>query len=211
MHQSISLVGIVESFQQDDTIDDLTPFSAHLNWILYRGDLIRNVQSIDWSVLPNRIQTIFSLRSQEEGGNFTGTMVERQAILLWAVQRFDLIELEEKDCISPILEKIPYQKRLISWHGGPSKLSELKARFERLATIPARFYQMIPEAQEHGDELEALQFLKELGRKDTICYASGSIGLWTQIVAAHLGAPMVYARLNATFRGGYPFYDFAIN
>jgi hypothetical protein len=50
---------------------------------------------------------------------------------------YDLVELRlERDL--PILEQIPAQKRLLTWHGRASSLDQLKSHFKQLSSLGNR-------------------------------------------------------------------------
>jgi 3-dehydroquinate dehydratase/shikimate dehydrogenase len=112
---------------------------------------------------------------------------------LQAARHYDLIDLEgERDLLPDLLSEIPWHKRLISWHGVRPDSSGLHARFERFSTVAARIYKLVPMAAHVGDGFAPLSLLKSLRRSDTIAYAAGQTGLWSRLVAPHLGAPIVF-------------------
>ncbi len=138
--------------------------------------------------------SIYALRSQAEGGAYLGSLATRHEALVQAAASFNLIELEgERDLVPFVLKHISPAQRLISWHGAASKLEALSARLARYRQVPAAYYQLVPFATRSGDEIPPLALLSQQSSpKDLITYAAGPIGRWTQIVAAFLGAPMVY-------------------
>lgn len=136
---------------------------------------------------------LYTLRSRTEGGGFDGTAERRRRRLLDAAERYDFIDLEgERDLAPELLAAVPAERRILSWHGPSTDLATLKARFDRLATVPARLYKLVPTAVQAGDELPALLLLHSLRRRDVIAFASGASGAWTRLLAPRLGAPVVY-------------------
>ncbi|HKQ53905.1 MAG TPA: type I 3-dehydroquinate dehydratase, partial [Pyrinomonadaceae bacterium] len=110
-----------------------------------------------------------------------------------AAHSFDLVALDAERDLSPeLLAQIPAEQRLVSWHGRAASLGDLEAAFERIASVPARFYKLTTLAASCGDELMPLALLGRLGRPDTTAYACGPLGFWTRLVAPHLGAPLVF-------------------
>lgn len=137
---------------------------------------------------------IFSLRSSAEGGNYSGSLEDRRRILTRAAFQFAYVELEcERDLVPEILDVVPVEKRIISWHGPVSSYSFLQSKLEECRMIPAAYYLIVPSGLKAGEELAAVRLLKESNTQDLICYTSGSIGRWTQIMAPFLGSPMVFA------------------
>jgi 3-dehydroquinate dehydratase / shikimate dehydrogenase len=142
-------------------------------------------------------QLLYTLRSKQEGGSFEGSAIERRRRLLEAARHYDLVDLEgERDLTRELLGAIPPHKRLISWQGAATDLSMLRSRFDRFSKVEARFYKLVAKARQVGDELLPLFFLKALGRTDCIAYTTGQTGFWSRIVAAHLGAPMIFGSLE---------------
>ena len=139
-------------------------------------------------------ELLYTLRSREEGGRFTGSSEERKHRLAAAVEAgYDLVDLEgERDLDPELLKEIPAERRVISWHGPPASPDDLLAVFDRLSAEPARLYKLIPAARQPGEELAPLQLLKSLGRRDVVAFATGEPGRWTRLVAPYLGAPVIY-------------------
>jgi 3-dehydroquinate dehydratase/shikimate dehydrogenase len=172
--------------------EELSVLSQAVQWLEVRSDWLGDMD-------PDRLRRnfpgrlLYSLRSRADGGHFEGSDRQRRDRLLRAAQQYDLIDLEgERDLLPELLAAIPANKRLISWHGQSLDSEKLSARFEQLATVEARLYKLVSTGAQVGDELAPLRLLKSLGRSDTIAYATGQMGFWSRLVAAHLGAPMVF-------------------
>lgn len=114
----------------------------------------------------------------------------------WVSQHFSgqvLYELRvEDDLNEALLSRIPVEQRIVSWHGEVSDLGELQSKFAQLAAVPARFYKLVNTARTISEEFLPLQFLKSLGRTDTIAYAKGSLGFWTRLAALQVGATAIF-------------------
>jgi 3-dehydroquinate dehydratase/shikimate dehydrogenase len=171
---------------------ELSTLPAAVEWLEVRADVTGDIDP-DW--LGDRFagRRLYALRSLAEGGEFAGALDERHARLKRAARSYDLIELEgERDLLPELLDAIPAEKRIISWHGPSAELAELEARFARLSAVPARLYKLVTRAARCSDELTPLALLNSLGRADTIAYADGSLGFWSRLIAPRLGAPIVY-------------------
>jgi 3-dehydroquinate dehydratase / shikimate dehydrogenase len=175
---------------------ELAALPAPVEWLEVRSDLLGELDA-DW--LRGRFagRLLYTLRSRDEGGDFAGSPAERHDHLRRAARSYDLVELEgERDFSPGLLADIPVEKRLVSWHGATADLTELKARFEQLSSVPASLYKLVTKPAKGVDELAPLALLHSLRRADTIAYSFGSMGFWSRLVAPHLGAPVVYGSVS---------------
>ena len=164
-------------------------------WLEGRGDLVGDLDPASLRFFPGKL--LYTLRSRFEGGAFEGSPERRKRRLIEAAARYDLVDLEAARDLSPeVLKAVPAERRVLSWHGPAADLDALRATFERMAVVPALLYKLVPTATQPGEELPALQFLKSLGRRDVIAFATGASGAWTRFVAPRLGAPVVYGALG---------------
>ncbi len=171
---------------------ELTALPKSVGWLEVRADL---VGAIDPEWLRNHFggRFLYALRSQAEGGAFSGSQRERDELLKTAARRYDRVELEAgRDFSSAALAEIPVEKRCVSWHGPAENLAQLTTRFSQLTSIPAAIYKLVTWASQLSDEFSCLSLLKSLGRSDTIAYSIGPLGFWSRIVALHLGAPGIF-------------------
>ena len=167
-----------------------------IKWLEVRADLTGDLEPA-WLRKHFAGKLLYTLRSQAEGGSFTGTAQQRRQCLLKAAQDYDLIDLEgERDLLPEILEAIPPDKRLISWHGPATDCPALKHRLEKFSETEARIYKLVPEGRQPGDELAALSLLKLLGRKDLIAYTTGKTSLWSRLLALRFGLPMIFGTIG---------------
>jgi 3-dehydroquinate dehydratase / shikimate dehydrogenase len=194
MANAILVATLVNSPSQ--VASELTSLSDTVEWVEVRADLSGDLDPF-WLRGRYSGQLLYTLRSRQEGGSFEGPAGERRRRLLEAARHYDLVDLEGAHDLSPeLLSAIPPHKRLISWQGAATDLSMLRAMFDRLSKVEARIYKLVVRAAQVGDELLPLSFLKSLGRTDCIAYTTGQTGFWSRIVAAHLGAPMIFGSLG---------------
>jgi 3-dehydroquinate dehydratase/shikimate dehydrogenase len=166
-----------------------------LAWALeWRADLLGEPGNGFSDILGGRA-SIYTLRSRAEGGKGPDSSPERAERLAAAADSYDFVDLEaERDLAPSLLERIPPVKRIVSWHGEPTRLPELRRRFDAMAETPARWYKLVPAAETPSDGIEPLALLHALGRDDVIAFSSGEAGTWTRLLAPRLGAPIVYAQ-----------------
>ncbi|MDX1631202.1 MAG: type I 3-dehydroquinate dehydratase [Thermoanaerobaculia bacterium] len=152
---------------------------------------------------PGRL--LYTLRSREEGGRFSGDLLERQTLLEGASHSFDLIDLEaERDLDPHLLAQIAPRRRVLSWHGDPAPVDALVERLEEMSETPAAVYKLVPGARRSGQELLPLRLLAEVERRDVIAFATGPIGTWSRLVAPRLGAPVVFGSVGEAAAPGQP-------
>lgn len=164
--------------------------------ILVRADYFENDDEIKRISLAKGFK-IYSLRSEQEGGKYNGTLEQRHSQLIEALNDYDLIELEANtDLTSDVLRMIPADRRLISWSGRAESFEELEACFLHMSGFEAKYYQCINSPQNISECLWPLQLLKKYPKKNLISFAGGAIGVWTQILSLFLKSPIVYGKLN---------------
>ncbi|CAN5891514.1 shikimate dehydrogenase [soil metagenome] len=141
------------------------------------------------------------LRNRFRGGLIyglgAGMSGEVRCRRLCAAREYDLIDLDgERDLVPEILEAIPKERRLISWHGPGEEHEDLRRRFERYAAAGAALIRLVPRARALRDGLAPLSLLKSLRRPDLVAYAGGDCGYWTRPLAARLGAPWIFGEAS---------------
>ncbi len=142
-------------------------------------------------------ELIYSLRSVEAGGAFTGTQPERARRLLTAALHYDLIDLEvDRDLTYGLLSAIPPHRRRLCWYGSGRDKRGLAAVFARMATTPARLYLLAQEAETVDQAMASLHLLKTLGRSDVTAFATGDLGVSSRLLAPWFGAPVVFGGLG---------------
>lgn len=174
---------------------ELTALPASVGWLEVRADLVGDLDP-DWLRRYFKGRLLYSLRGQDAGGQFSGSSALRRQRLEAATRYYDRVELEQSDLSSELLDLLPIEKRLISWHGRAKDLSEIKTRFAKLSSVPASVYKLVTTADRINDEFLPLLLLATLKRGDTIAYANGLSGFWTRVVALQLGAPAIYGLVS---------------
>jgi 3-dehydroquinate dehydratase/shikimate dehydrogenase len=162
--------------------------------IYFQADRCVNRDEVGRQLRSLQKPVIFSLRSVEEGGRFSGNREERTRLLCAAAQKYQLVELEcDRDLIPEILDAVPPEKRIVSWHGPVVNFVFLQRKLAQCRSVAAVYYLLVPSTEKAGDELAAVKLLKKSRSVDLICFASGTIGRWTRILAPFIGSPLVFA------------------
>lgn len=162
-----------------------------------RADLAGDLD-VDWLRDHFGGKLLYTLRSSQEGGSFSGGRERRGERLGAAVAAgYDLIDLEaDRDTRSSLLETVPEQRRVLSWHGSAADAAGLRRRFDAMTAVPAKLYKLIPSASQADQALAPLLFLHQLRRRDVIAFTTGESSAWTRLVAPQLGAPVLYGALG---------------
>lgn len=161
-----------------------------------RADLLGELDR-DWIGERFAGPTLYTLRSRAEGGLSDLPAERRRGRLTAAAESHELVDLElERDLVPEVLDAIPPERRVISWHGDPADVETLQTLADRMLGAGARYAKLVPAAQRSGQELAPLDLLFELERDDVVAFATGEIGAWTRIAAAALGAPLIFGSLG---------------
>ena len=145
---------------------------------------------------------LYTLRSRAEGGDWDGSDDRRRERLVRAAEAYDFVDLEaERDAVPEVLERVPAERRIVSWHGPTGDLVELEERFARLAAVPARLYKMVVLATRPGEEVGIVDLAGAMRRDDLVAFAAGRAAAWTRFVAPRLGARVVFGSAAAGAEG----------
>jgi 3-dehydroquinate dehydratase/shikimate dehydrogenase len=162
---------------------ELTALPASVEWLEVRADRVGDIDP-EWLRDHFKGRLLYSFRSED---------LNRSERLKNAAQFYDRIELEvETDATEELLGVVPVEKRLLSWYGRVSDLSQLNDRFTHVSSVPASAYKIVTTAGTITEEFLPLSLLKSLNRTDTIAFSIGPLGFWNRLVALHLGAPAIY-------------------
>ena len=175
---------------------ELSALPPEVEWLEVRADLVGDVDP-EWLRARFAGKLLYSLRSAAEGGKGHSSVADRRARLIRAAREYDLVDLEgARDLAPDVLNAVPPDARIVSWHGSADGLSALKARFETISKTPARLYRLVSAVEKTGDELASVALLNELRRSDAIAYGGGPIGFWTRLVAPLAGYPIAFGGIE---------------
>ena len=188
MARPLLIATLLEPPSPDGT--ELTALPASVEWLELRADLAGDIDP-DWLRNHFRGRLLYSLRNQDARAR----RIDRVDRLKTAARYYDKIELEgEVDLSEELLEVIPPEKRLISWYGSASALTDLLDQFERVSSVPAATYKLVTNANSIAEEFVPLFLLNSLKRTDTIAFSNGPLGFWNRLVALRFGAPAIFGR-----------------
>jgi len=173
---------------------ELESASAAAAWLEIRADRYDADPARLRSHFPGAL--LFTLRSAHAGGQSRLTNGARRERLLRALSTCDFVDLEPEDLIPLTLSAIPPERRVLTLHIDNADDDELRARVLKLLETPARLYRVVCRPHGYADALRPIRLLRLLGRDDVVAFAHGPLGSWTRLLAAHLGAPFVFAKID---------------
>jgi 3-dehydroquinate dehydratase/shikimate dehydrogenase len=200
-----TLVSTVSSLSSANEAADSIEWKVS-DWLEIRADLMPEPDPTALrSVFEGRL--LYSLRSCRAGGKEASSADSRRRRLRRAARVYDLVDLEgDRDLLPDLLSCICPSRRVISWYGRVEDHQSLQQLFQVFSRTAARLYRFELSCSNVEGGIIPLQFLSQIGRADVIAYATGSLGVWTRILAPRIGAPIVFAELANECRdkGGSP-------
>ncbi|HET9623347.1 MAG TPA: type I 3-dehydroquinate dehydratase [Kofleriaceae bacterium] len=149
---------------------------------------------------------IYTLRSVEEGGEFRGDAGERAARLRAAAATYDQVDLEwARDLTPDLLDAVPAARRRVSRHEPrPLARAALTAIGDRMRDTPAALYMLSIAVESAEDAAPIVALCAAMPGARFTAFATGAAGLWTRLLAPHLGAPVVFGQLETGDQDAVP-------
>lgn len=187
---------LIASLTRQLESEELEALAGRADLLELRADLAGDVTAEQLRArFPGRL--LYTLRSIAEGGAAESDAAERHRRLAAAARDFDLVDLEAaRDLGGDLLDAIPPEKRLLSWHGWLTDQPELRSRLEQMSSVDATIYKLVPRVASTAQAAWPLDLLVDVDRRDVVAFASGEVGSWSRLVAPRLGAPWVYAAVG---------------
>jgi 3-dehydroquinate dehydratase/shikimate dehydrogenase len=186
----------------------LRTLSGRVDSLEVRADLVGDLD-VRWLRQQFSGHLIYTLRSVDEGGRFSGGRAERNARLQAAAREYDQVDLEwASDVTVELLAAVPPGRRRLFRHvgrlGAAAGVHELAGVLDRMSATPAALYVLSIDADTAEDAVAVLALLATARRPDVTAYATGLAGLFTRILAPRLGAAVVFAAVGSGAQGGLP-------
>src|ERR1044072_4293208 len=107
---------------------DLAALPESVEWLEVRADRVGDIDP-EWLRDHFKGRLLYAFRNED------GAALNRSERLKTAAQFYDRIEFEvETDAAEELLGVVPVEKRLLSWYGRVSDLSELNDRFNHVSS-----------------------------------------------------------------------------
>lgn len=179
---------ISEASQVGDLVEIRLDFFTHLDF-----EALKSLQKE--FLLP----MIFTLRSQNQGGNYTKSEESRLSdIYRLAALNPEYMDLEYNippEFIQQIASQYPEIKLILSFHDFIGVPDNLDAIYHEMQQVPAQLYKL---AVTPKNSLETMRLLcwKKSVKKNLIVIGMGDYGQLTRILGAVVGIPITFAALD---------------
>ncbi len=141
---------------------------------------------------------LFTLRSREEGGNYTGSELGRLEIIVQAARAgADYVDVEYSAFWKAVLEAVPKERVVLSNHNFEDTPSDPVPLMEAMASTGAGVLKIATRARRLSDCLRIERALKHAAERGiNLCaLAMGSPGIPTRIFGPRWGSWMTFASL----------------
>jgi len=144
------------------------------------------------------LPVLVACRTHEDGGEYRGTLTARRELLSQALRAgAQGIDLEHWETWSPPVGQTGLKLRVRSFHsftGVPKELGRIR---DELA-VPGCVAKLVVTAHDLADAAPVVQLLKSTDQQavPTTAFAMGRTAWPTRVMAAALGAPLVYGALD---------------
>src|ERR687888_38842 len=186
-------------------------FELGADYVEIRFDFLRPEQlqaAID-SAKGIKSRAVFTLRSKNQGGKFTGSEQDRVKWLYRLAEQkpmlldIELDTLQQNDGLADFLER---QKTpvLVSWHDfQKTPPNEEIADILSEMRIYSNYVKIVTTAQSVGDSLRLLEMYETATGLNPIFFAMGEAGVVSRLMCTVIGnAPFTYASLDKTVAPG---------
>lgn len=170
------------------------------------GDLIEircdYINSNGLKFIPHHTKpVIITIRTQAEGGFFSGTSIEMIRIYQEAIDAgMDYIDISNQiaEEVLPSLRLNDRTKLVLSLHSGGNNEDSLALELDKMLNIRADVYKLVLQAKSLNDNLTALNLIEHARRLniDFIIHAQGQQGKLSRIIGSFKGNLWTYVSLT---------------
>jgi shikimate dehydrogenase/3-dehydroquinate dehydratase type I len=134
-----------------------------------------------------------TLRSEREGGGFSGGAAEAGALLSRALGAgFDLVDVEVRSQSGDLLG-LPREKVVASFHDAVGTPAYLDALAAELLASGARHAKLVTSARDSKDAVRILRVQR--AHPGLTAFGMGEAGIATRVLSPYFGAPLAYGAL----------------
>ncbi|MAD33604.1 MAG: hypothetical protein CMJ88_07585 [Planctomycetes bacterium] len=144
------------------------------------------------------LPVLVACRTREDGGEYRGTLTARRELLMHALRAgAQGIDLEHWETWSPPVGQTGLKLRVRSFHsftGVPKELGRIRDELSATGSVA----KIVVTAHDLADAAPVLRLLKETDQTatPTTAFAMGKTAWPTRVLAAAMGAPLVYGALD---------------
>jgi 3-dehydroquinate dehydratase/shikimate dehydrogenase len=173
---------------------------AGADWLELRLDRWSRAQDLEAAIAAVRLPVLVACRAPEDGGHFRGTLAERRELLAQALAAgAQGIDVDGQEPFTPPVGRTRLRLRIRSFHsftGVPKELPEIRDKL--LQAQPGAIAKLVVTAHDLADAAPVLELLQQTDQQQqpTVAFAMGRTAWPTRLLAATLGAPLVYGSVD---------------
>lgn len=146
-----------------------------------------------------RLPALVACRTPEDGGHYRGTLAERRELLSAALDAgAQGIDLEGWESWQPPAGRSRLKLRIRSFHSFTGVPKELDAIRAKLQANPNQIAKIVVTTHDLADAAPVFDLLRATDQREqpTVAFALGRSAWPTRVLAAAMGAPLVYGRVD---------------
>ena len=139
---------------------------------------------------------VATLRTEEEGGRFTGPLDAGSRLLKSALRAgFELVDLPLRGPLGTSLDGVDPSRVIVSAHETTGVPADLDALVDAMQKTGARFHKVVGTARDSADALRLLAFQRRRADGRLAAFAMGEAGIATRVLSPYLGGALAYGSL----------------
>ncbi len=159
-----------------------------------------NQESVKSLLQESSCPVMLTLRKASQGGKFSGTETEREALILQFLALeppfFDLEYDMRPQFLNDVIKKYPKTQFVLSYHNFHETPNDLEGIYRAMQEYTAYSYKIAVMAQSANDALRALLFVKDHPRTSVICM--GEKGAFARVLGPVAGNLIDYGSLDSS-------------
>ncbi|MFT4513268.1 MAG: 3-dehydroquinate dehydratase/shikimate dehydrogenase [Planctomycetota bacterium] len=168
------------------------------DWIELRLDVWPMQESLEPVIEAIRLPVLVACRTPEDGGSYRGTLTARRELLTHALHAgAQGLDLEQWETWSPSAGRTGLKLRIRSFHSFTGVPKDLHRIRDELST-PGTVVKLVVTAHDLADAAPVIELLQDTDQSEqpTVAFAMGRTAWPTRIMAAAMGAPLVYGSID---------------
>jgi 3-dehydroquinate dehydratase / shikimate dehydrogenase len=168
------------------------------DWLELRLDIWPSPEDLAPVISRIGLPVLVACRTKEDGGQFRGTLTARRELLTHALQAgAQGIDLEQWETWTPSVGRTGLKLRIRSFHsftGVPKDLHRIRDEL----SAPGTIVKIVVTAHDLADAAPVFALLEDTDQavQPTVAFAMGATAWPTRILAAAMGAPLVYGSVD---------------
>ncbi|MDA7936494.1 type I 3-dehydroquinate dehydratase, partial [bacterium] len=168
------------------------------DWVELRLDVWPAQESLEPVIAAIRLPVLVACRTPQDGGSFRGTLTARRELLTHALNSgAEGIDLEQWEQWSPPAGLTQLKLRIRSFHsftGVPKDLHQIRDEL----SVPGTVVKLVVTAHDLADAAPVFELLENTDQsvQPTVAFAMGRTAWPTRVLAAAMGAPLVYGSIG---------------